>query len=75
MTTDKMSKIKLFKTLGNYCSDTHRTRIVNCDEFIEEYDKLRFGNGGSWARFDGNFGKKYKAVSIKKNGNKIVPDF
>ena len=64
----RITSVALFKTLANYCETTQRSRIVHCDEFVGDYQSLRFGNGGSWARLDGNFGKKYKVVTVKKNG-------
>jgi len=67
-TVKRITSVALFKTLANYCEISQRSRIVHCDEFVGDYHSLRFGNGGSWARFDGNFGKKYKVVSVKKNG-------
>jgi hypothetical protein len=59
-----MSKIELFKKLGDY---NNETRFVNVNEFVGEYESLRLGNGGSWCRFD-NLEKKYKVVTVKKNG-------
>jgi 5-methylcytosine-specific restriction endonuclease McrA len=44
------------------------SRYVCVDEFINEYVNLVLGNGGSWCRFDGNFGKTYKVITIKNNG-------
>ena len=69
MAIKRQSNIALFKRLANYCETAQRSRIVHCDEFVDEYSSLRFGNGGSWARFDGNFGKKFKVVSVKRNGD------
>ena len=64
----KSSKIELFKKLGNY---NNETRFVNVSEFVGEYASLQLGNGGSWCR-ESQFGKKYKFVTVKKNG-KINP--
>lgn len=64
----RISAIDKFKILGNYNEATASTRFVCTDEFVDEYAKLQFGNGGSWCRFDGEFGKKYKAVKVKENG-------
>lgn len=44
------------------------SRWVCVDEFVGEYAPLKLGNGGSWCRFDGTFGKKYKLAIIKENG-------
>jgi 5-methylcytosine-specific restriction endonuclease McrA len=44
------------------------SRFVNTNEFINQYAPLKLGNGGSWCRFDGKFGKKYKVTTIKNNG-------
>lgn len=63
----KSSKIELFKKLGNY---NNETRFVNVSEFVGEYASLQLGNGGSWCR-ESQLGKKYKFVTVKKNG-KIV---
>jgi 5-methylcytosine-specific restriction endonuclease McrA len=63
----KISLIKLFTELAdidkNGCS-----RLVSTNEFKDKYAKLVLGNGGSWCRFDSTFGKKYKVITIKKNG-------
>ena len=62
-----MSKIELFKKLGDY---NNETRFVNVNEFVGEYESLRLGNGGSWCR-ESQLGKKYKFVTVKKNGEMI----
>ena len=51
----------------NSTSDKGISRFVNTDEFNSE-NKLEFKNGGSWCRFDSSFGKKYKVLTVKKNG-------
>jgi hypothetical protein len=61
------SSIELFKKLGNY---DNGTRFVNVNEFVGEYGSLRLGNGGSWCR-ESQLGKKYKFVTVKKNGEMI----
>ena len=66
--TMENSKIDLFKTLGGYNEATCKTRIVNTAEFTGKYSGLACSNGGSWCRFDGPFGKKYKTVTVKRNG-------
>jgi hypothetical protein len=35
------------------------SRWVAVSEFVGKYEVLRFGNGASWARSDGNLAKKY----------------
>jgi hypothetical protein len=59
------TSIELFKKLGNYDNET---RFVNVNEFVGEYGSLQCGNGGGWCRLDGQFGKKYKVVTVKKTG-------
>jgi hypothetical protein len=59
------TSIELFKKIGNY---NNETRFVNVNEFIGEYISLQCGNGGGWCRMDGELGKKYKVVTVKKNG-------
>lgn len=44
------SKINLFKKLGQFNETSKETRIVNKDEFINEYKALAFSNGGDWCR-------------------------
>ena len=57
-----------FKILGNFDEETNMTRVVCVDEFVGPYAGLVLGNGGSWTRFDGTFGKAYKAVTVKMDG-------
>ena len=64
------NKIKLFLELGNYNEETNETDWVDTDKFVEKYDSLSCGNGGSWCRLDGNFGKKYKVCTVKMNGKR-----
>lgn len=66
--SNKKTYIELFKILGNYDENRKQTRIVNVDEFVEEYSVLKCGNGADWCRFDREFGKKYKSITIKRNG-------
>lgn len=47
-----MSSVKLFLELSNFNEDTGYSRFVNVHEFINKYEKLKLGNGGSWCRFD-----------------------
>jgi len=63
------SNISKFLQLSQYDPESKRSRVVCCDEFTGEYQTLENKNGGGWCRFDGTFGKKYKAVTVKKNGN------
>ena len=63
-----MSKtIKLFLELAKLNQD-NVSRYVCVSEFIDKYSELKLGNGGSWCRLDGKFGKHYKVVTIKGNG-------
>jgi hypothetical protein len=61
-------KVDLFKILGDYNEETKTTRFVNVSEFVEDYAELKFGNGGGWSRFDGDFGRKYKVCIVRQNG-------
>ncbi len=56
-----------FLELGGYDTNTHETRFVCVDEFKNEYSTLKLGNGGSWCRFDGPFGKSYKVCKVRRN--------
>lgn len=68
-----MSKLQLFKKLGNFVKETGKTRIVCVSEFIDEYSPLQLGNGGSWCRFDNI---KNKCFTIKYNGKiRFTKDF
>jgi hypothetical protein len=62
----KLSNFELFKKLGDYNTNTNTTRIVNVDEFINEYSSLQLGNGGSWCRRSAT--KNYKLATMKING-------
>jgi hypothetical protein len=64
----KITAIEKFKILGNYNPISATTRLVNTDEFKGDYTNLECNNGGGWCRFDGDLGKKYKAVKVKENG-------
>ncbi len=44
------------------------SRKVNISEFIEEYETLKFGNGGDWCRSDGTLAKRYNLDRIKDKG-------
>jgi hypothetical protein len=63
-----LSNISKFLQLSQYNPETKRSRVVCCDEFIGDYQYLENKNGGGWCRLDGSFGKKYKVVTVKKNG-------
>ena len=49
------------------------SRIVPVSEFVGKYEKLKFGNGGSWVRKDGALAAHYN-IRLKKGGrgNAIV---
>jgi hypothetical protein len=49
------------------------SRWVEVTEFIDKYSPLRFGNGASWARSDGNLAKRYivERDSTKTPGNSV----
>lgn len=49
------------------------SRWVNVAEFTGKYAALKFGNGASWARSDGNLAKKYivERDSTQTNGNSV----
>jgi hypothetical protein len=64
------TKIELFKELANFDSIISVSRFVNANEFVNKYSGLRFGNGGGWARLDGDFGRKYKVCFVSANGAK-----
>lgn len=68
-----MSKLQLFKKLGNFVQETGKTRLVCVSEFVNEYSPLQLGNGGSWCRFDNI---KNKCFTIKGNGKiRFTKDF
>lgn len=62
-----MSLVKLFCELANV-DINGISRFVCTNEFKNKYSKLVLGNGGSWCRFDSSFGKKYKIITIKNDG-------
>ena len=64
-----IKKIELFLKISNYDSVTETSNIVDL-ESKDSKDLRTGGNGGSWCRFDGAFGKTYKVVSIN-NRRKI----
>lgn len=64
------TKVRLFLELAEFDEKTCISKIVNVDSFVGKYNGLKFGNGGSWIRFDSPFAKKYKIVTVKDNGQK-----
>ena len=68
---EKLSKIELFKKLGEYDTLTNQTRFVSKDEFIGEYSELFFNNGGNWCRYSSLNKSIYKFATIKANGKDI----
>jgi hypothetical protein len=71
----QLSKIELFKELGNFNKLTNRTRIVNVKEFNnDKYICLCFGNGASWCR--NNVNQKYNFITMNQNGKiNIMRDY
>ena len=59
----KLSKMELFKKLGDYDENTKTTRFVNKDEFIGEYALLFFKNG---ELVDKHIGNAPKAALVSK---------
>ena len=68
---EKLSKIELFKKLGEYDTLTNQTRFVSKDEFIGEYSELFFKNGGDWCRYSSLNKSIYKFATMKANGREI----
>ena len=66
--SSKQSSIDLFKELAKYDEITTLSEFANTNMFIEKYACLQLGNGGSWCRFDGKFGRKNKVITVKENG-------
>lgn len=60
-----MSKIQLFLKLSGYDHTTRRSKFLDLFKIPELIPR----NGGDWCRHDGTFGKKYKEVTVKDNGN------
>ena len=59
----QMSRLDLFKLLGEFNSITKSTRIVNVAEFVGDYSRLYQKNGGlarGWDRW-------YKVLKVKNN--------
>ena len=68
---EKLSKIELFKKIGEYDTLTNQTRFVSKDEFIGEYSELFFKNGGDWCRYSSLNKSIYKFATMKANGREI----
>lgn len=51
------------------------SRIVAVNEFIGKYEKLQFGNGGSWIRKDGSLAKHYNIRRHPPGRGKITEGF
>jgi len=68
---EKLSKIELFKKLGEYDTLKNKTRFVSKDEFIGEYSELFFNNGGNWCRYSSLNKSIYKFATMKANGKDI----
>jgi hypothetical protein len=66
----KVSKVSLFLELAKP-DETGNSRKVLVSEFVDKYDVLKFGNGGSWCRDDQSLAKKY-IIERFKDGNSIV---
>jgi len=61
---------RLFLSLAEYDEKTSLSRIVSTNEFKDQYNQLKLGNGGSWCRMDSAFAKKFKYV-LRKNNNSL----
>jgi len=66
MTLNNFTKLELFKQLANYNYETNESRIVSIGEFIDKFNCLKFGNGGSWCRRSNI--KNHKIATLKNNG-------
>jgi len=71
LSKQKLSKIELFKKLGDYDTLTNQTRIVTKDEFVGDYLELFFKNGGDWCRHSTLNKSIYKFATMKANGREI----
>lgn len=60
-----MNKLKLFEKISN-CNIYGISDLMDMEKI---HQTLKLGNGGSWCRLDGKFGKKYKVMTIKQNGS------
>ena len=66
----KKSKKDLFLELAKP-DEQGFSRDVKIDEFINEYEILKMGNGGDWCRDDGTLAKIYNIVRTQEKG-KII---
>ncbi|AII14211.1 IceA family protein [Campylobacter iguaniorum] len=68
----KLTKMELFLKLANP-DKNGVSRWVYVSEFKDEYENLKFGNGGSWCRANSSLAKKYKIEfdKSKSSGNSI----
>lgn len=74
MTKQKVNYIELFEELAKPDKDGV-SREVMTSEFVGRYAPLVLGNGGSWCRTDGAFGKKYiinKKYGKSPKGSKCI---
>lgn len=68
----EIAKKDLFLKLANP-NEQGYSRWVSVDEFVGEFDRLKFGNGGDWCRGSSNLARQYK-IEVDKtqtSGNKI----
>jgi hypothetical protein len=70
-----MSYNNLFLQLAKSDQENGKSRIVYTNEFQNEFEKLKLGNGGSWCRFDtSKLAITYKIIKYYANG-KIDKNF
>ena len=67
--SQRLTCVELFKKISNYNQTTGESDWICVNMFVGKYLSLKFGNGASWCRLDGNFCKNYNAVIVKKNNN------
>ncbi len=60
----KQSKTKLFLELTKP-DEKGFSRWVNVSEFVDAYESLRLGNGGSWCRKRSSLAQKYNGKTDK----------
>ena len=71
----KMSYYDLFLQLAKPNKKNGKSRIVQVNQFKNEFETLKLGNGGSWCRFDtSKLAKKYNIIKYYGNG-KIEKNF
>lgn len=49
-------------------NDKGFSNVITTNRFVDKYEKLKFGNGGSWCRKDSKLCADYKIATIKYNG-------